>query len=273
MSPANSLNEIQSYTFSSAEQLSQSEHEESCDRSENVSEAEQWLSVLAGGGLTLFGLRKGSWLGLGSAVAGAALLYRGFSGHCSVYEQLGISTHDGHSSENGGMGRTSRRGIQAGQGRKVKWTLHIQRSAHDLYTFWRNLENLPGIMRHLESVTAIDERRSRWQAHAPLGTTLEWEAELITDRPDELIAWQSLPGSQVATAGSVHFRETGSGQSTEMVVSLRYDPPGGKPIAELAYVLGYGLEHQIQEDLNRFRHTMEAGTVPISAPYPSVTKG
>ena len=75
----------------------------------------------------------------------------------------------------------------------------------DVYAFWRTLDNLPRVMEHLESVTVLDGRRSRWVAAAPLGTTVEWDAEIINEVPDKVIGWRSVPGSTVATAGSVNF--------------------------------------------------------------------
>lgn len=63
----------------------------------NVSEVERIVSLAAGGSLVALGLLgRGRRLGAPSAVAalaaGAALVYRGASGHCPIFEMLGVST-------------------------------------------------------------------------------------------------------------------------------------------------------------------------------------
>ena len=115
-------------------------------------------------------------------------------------------------------------------------------------------------MRHLESVTE-EGNRSHWVAKAPLGTSVSWDAEIITERANELIGWRSLPGSTVDTAGSVHFQSAAGGRGTEVRVELKYDPPAGKVGATLAECLGEAPEQQIEEDLTTFKRMMEAGKV------------
>ena len=215
----------------------------------NVGEAERMISAIGGGALAVYGLSRGTLGGLCLAGIGGCLLYRGLSGHCDMYGALGVNTAD----ESAPM--TS---VEAGSGCKVEKSVTINRPADDLYLYWMNFENLPNIMSHLKSVTKIDGRRSRWVAKAPLGMTVEWEAEVHTARPNELISWRSLPGSTVDTAGSVHFNRRGD-RSTEVRVVLKYDPPAGKIGAAVAKWLGEAPQHQIENDLNEFKRLMEAG--------------
>jgi uncharacterized membrane protein len=216
----------------------------------NVGDAERVLSALGGGALAVYGLSRGSLGGLLMAGVGGALVYRGLAGHCSMYCALGISTAD----ERGPM--TS---VPAGSGCKVQKSVTINRPAEDLFLFWRNFENLPNFMSHLESVKMIDGRRSRWVAKAPLGLSVEWEAEVHTARPNELIGWRSLPGSMVDTAGSVHFVPNQGGRTTEVRVELKYNPPAGRVGAAVARWLGESPEQQIENDLNEFKRLMDAG--------------
>jgi len=223
-----------------------------CCTTENVSRNEQWASLIGGGAVFLYGLRRGSWLGM---LAGGSLLYRGWTGHCMIYDQLGINTKDDH----------ERPGVRAQHGRRVTWSIHINRDRQELYDFWRDFGNLPNVMSHLVSVRDIDNERSHWTARGPMGQTLEWDAEIIADKPGEMIAWQSLPGSQVDTAGSVHFREANNGEGTDLEVSLKYDPPGGTMVAQLAHLVGQGLEDDLQEDLRRFKQICETGEIATNA--------
>jgi uncharacterized membrane protein len=214
----------------------------------NVGDTERWLSMIGGGALAAFGLSRGGLGGLALAGAGGLLAYRGFTGHCSLYGSLGINT-----AETGPA--TS---VPAGQGFRVEKRLRINRSPEDLFHFWRNLGNLPRIMKHLRSVTSTGGNRSHWVAEAPLGMSVEWDAEIINERPNELIAWRTLEGSSVDSAGSVHFQRAPGG-GTDLIVVLKYQPPAGQLGAALASAFGENPERQIEEDLRRFKQMMETG--------------
>jgi uncharacterized membrane protein len=126
-----------------------------------------------------------------------------------------------------------------------------------VYQFWRNFENLPRFMDHLESVTVLDENRSHWVAKAPAGTRVEWDAVIHNEIQNELIAWRSLPKADVNNAGSVHFNSAGDG-ATEVRVVLSYQPPAGKLGAVVAKLLGEEPSTQVDDDLRRFKQVMEA---------------
>jgi uncharacterized membrane protein len=215
----------------------------------NVGDAERLLSAVGGGALALYGLSRGTLGGLCAAALGGAFVYRGLTGHCDCYAALGVRTTEG---------RGPMTSVPAGHGVKVEQTVTINRPAEDLYRYWRNFENLPRFMSHLESVKE-NGNRSHWMAKAPLGMTVEWDAEVYNDRRGELIAWRSIEGSTVDTAGSVHFTRAPGGRGTEVRVVLKYDPPAGKVGAALARWLGEAPEQQIAEDLNAFKRLMEAG--------------
>jgi uncharacterized membrane protein len=158
--------------------------------------------------------------------------------------------------------------VPAGKGLKVEESIYVNRSPEDLYQFWKRLENLPRFMRHVHAVR-IDGNRSHWVVKGPLGLHLEWDAAIINDHPNELIAWRSLPGSTVDNAGSVHFQSTVGDWGTKVSISLKYDPPAGRMGAALAHMLGQDPEADIREDLRRFKHLMEAGEAPATHGQPS----
>lgn len=216
----------------------------------NVGDKERMLSVLGGSALGLFGLSRFSLGGLVLAAVGGSLIYRGMTGHCSLYQSLDISTADPDNPA---------ASIRAGHGVKVEDSVVINRDVATVWRFWRNLENVGRFMRHLERVEEIDPRRSRWVAHTPLGFTLEWIAEIINERENELIAWRSVDGSQVDTAGSVHFRELPDGRGTEVRVSLKYDAHAAQLADAIARLFGESPSQQIHDDLQRFKHAMESG--------------
>jgi uncharacterized membrane protein len=145
------------------------------------------------------------------------------------------------------------------EGIKVEKSIVIHRSPAELYRFWRNFNNLPRIMDHLESVTVYDSRRSHWVAKAPIGSTVKWDAEIIKDKPNELISWRSLEKSDVDHTGSVQFIVNPEGPGTEVRVMLQYNPPGGKLGAVVAKLFGEEPSQQIEEDLQRFKEVMETG--------------
>lgn len=212
----------------------------------NVGNTEQWLSLIVGGSLALYGLLQRNPKGLVTAALGGVLASRGLTGHCPVYEAFGVSTSD-----------EDRPKIRTSQAVKVEQRTTVSRTPEEVYGYWRNFENLPRFMHHLESVTVINENRSRWVVKAPLGTTVTWDAEIIKDKKNELISWRSLGGSDVDNAGSVQFRRAPEG--TEVRVSLQYDPPGGLIGTVMAKIMGDDPENKIAEDLRRLKEVMEAG--------------
>ncbi len=137
----------------------------------------------------------------------------------------------------------------------------INRPAAELYRFWRDFENLPRIMPHLESVESSGDGRSHWRAQAPAGKTVEWDAELIEDRPNQFIAWRSLPDADVRNSGSVRFRPAPGGRGTEVTVELRYEPPGGGIGAAVAKLFGREPQQEVSADLRAFKQVMETGEI------------
>ncbi len=222
--------------------------------SKNVGKTERGASIVAGSLLVYAGLRSGRWSGLGLAVAGAALVKRGATGHCEAYRALGVRTTD---TETGGHVS-----VPHGEGIRVDRAVTVNKPRFEVYSFWRNFENLPNFMHHLERVRQTSDTQSHWIAKAPLGRSVEWDAEVINDIPGELIAWRSLPGADVHNAGSVHFRDTAGDRGTEVKVELQYIPPGGVLGAWVAKLLGEDPDGQIEGDLRRFKMILETGEIP-----------
>ena len=154
---------------------------------------------------------------------------------------------------------TERRGTT-----QVKNSLIINRAPEELYRYWHDFENLPNIMKHLESVRVRDERRSHWVAKAPAGMSVEWDAEITEDRPNELIAWRSVEGSQVENSGSVRFEPAPGGRGTIVRVEINYTPPGGALGALVAKLFGEEPGQQAQESLRSFKQLVETGEVVVS---------
>lgn len=151
----------------------------------------------------------------------------------------------------------------------VEKIIAIDRSPDELYRFWREFENLPRFMRHLESVRTIGRMRSHWVAKGPAGTRVQWDAEITEDRPNELIAWRSLPGADIENSGSVGFERAPGDRGTFVRVNIEYRPPGGIFGATIAKLLGEEPAVQVQRDLFRFKQVMETGQVSTTEGQPS----
>ena len=227
-----------------------------CCLEKNVGDTERIFSLAAGVGLGLVGLARGASERLGADSDRRRFDLAWIHG---TLPRLRGPWHQQRQTQSGNL-------CPARQGVKLEKTIIVARPAADLYRFWRRLENLPQVMRHLKNVRSIDSQHSRWVAEGALGKDLEWDAEIINEREDEMLAWASLPNGDVETAGSVHFRPLKNGQGTEVTVSLKYNPPAGKMGAHLATLLGEGLEEKLDEDLATFKQVMETGM----APAPSV---
>ncbi|WP_081790959.1 SRPBCC family protein [Deinococcus phoenicis] len=133
-----------------------------------------------------------------------------------------------------------------------------------LYAIWRDLTNLPGLMKHLESVQVLDERRSRWTVKGPAGTAVSWDAELTADEPGRRIAWRSLPGAAIENSGEVLFRPAPGDRGTEIRVNLAYHAPGGTTGAVIARIAGQEPSQQLRDDLMRFKREQELGFAPTT---------
>jgi uncharacterized membrane protein len=155
-------------------------------------------------------------------------------------------------------------GAEREKGIHTRRSITVGRPAAEVYAFWRRLENLPRFMRHLESVTVTGERTSHWVATAPAGKTVEWDAEIVEERENELLSWRSLEGADVFNEGTVTFHDAPGGRGTEVHVDLRYDPPGGKLGSKLAMLFREEPGQQVQDDLRRFKQVMEVGEVVVS---------
>lgn len=150
---------------------------------------------------------------------------------------------------------------QARGAQRVEKSVAINKPADECYRMWRDLERLPRFMAHLESVRVLDERRSHWTVKGPVGTTVEWDAEITDDIPGQLLAWRSVAGAEVEHTGSVRFEPGPGGKGTLVQVQMQYQPPAGKVGAAAAKLSGEDPEKQVDENLRRFKQLIETGEV------------
>jgi uncharacterized membrane protein len=199
---------------------------------------------------------------LGSAMAGGAPRRDKVSAATAAV--LGVTALDLYdavqlsSGTEGGTGGIGLREI------RVRKAITVNRPAGEVYRFWRDFRNLPRFMHHVESVQVADDRRSHWKVKAPAGMSVEWDAEIVEDQPDDRIAWRSVPGSQVDNAGSVRFVPAAGNRGTEVHVELRYSPPGGVVGAAIAWLFGESPDQQVYDDLRALKQVMETGEIVVS---------
>lgn len=183
----------------------------------------------------------------------------------------------------GGMGavdvyaalRTTRNGggrhANSARHRTLRAAVTVRRPVEDVYAFWRDLENLPSFMHHLQSVSAGADGRTHWVANAPVGQPVQWDAQITEDQPTKRIAWQSLPGSSIQNGGSVEFTPAATGDGTEVRVQIGYQIPGGALGKAAAALFGESPEQQVNDDLRRFKQILETGQVTRSDGSPEGT--
>jgi len=218
----------------------------------NISATARLASTVAGAALAVVGYqRSNKALGL----TGLGMIARGASGWCPVTASLNRNAH---------YDEPTRRYLGGSRGVMVEDAITIYRPVSEVYSYWRNLENLPRFMDHLEEVCVTDRFRSHWVARGPLGVHVEWDAEIINDIPPTLLSWKSIGQSDVVSAGSVRFRPAGE-HATQVHVKLQYDPPAGKFGATVAWLVGDDPQHQIAEDLRRFKQLLETGEMSTGA--------
>ena len=221
-----------------------------------MSKTERLVSGLAGAALIALSLRKRRLRPILFPVA-TGLIACALTGRGPTKRALGgLPRREGREKRDSPVASVGR-----GQGTKVKQSVTLNRPVLEVYRFWRNFENLPRFMDHLEAVTVIDETRSHWVAKGPSGTRAEWDAVIHKEIEDELIAWRSLPGSEIKSAGSVHFTPSADGTGTEVRVVLSYKPPAGKLGGALAKLFGEEPSKQVAEDLRRLKQVMDSSEV------------
>lgn len=222
----------------------------------HVGNTERLVTGLAGAALVVLSLRKRRLRPILFPVA-TGLIARALTGRGPTKRALSGLTRRDSREENGSPVAS----VGRGQGTKVEQSVTINRPVVEVYRFWRNFENLPRFMDHLEAVTVIDENRSHWVAKGPAGTRVEWDAVIHNEIDDELIAWRSLPGSEINNAGSVRFMPSADGTSTDVRVVLSYEPPAGKLGVAFAKFLGEEPAKQVADDLRRLKQVMDSGEV------------
>ncbi|MBD2523744.1 SRPBCC family protein [Nostoc sp. FACHB-133] len=231
-------------TSTSGDKLSTSQTE--------ASEVERWASLIGGGAMVLMGLRQGSLRGALTALAGGGLIYQGATKQSTIQQ--------------------AQEAIGINQPIKVEKTVTINKPADELYRYWHNFENLPTFMKHLKSVRVDNEKRSHWIANAPLGNSVEWDADILEDRENEFISWASVEGADVDNSGFVRFKKAPGDRGTEVKVVLEYNPPGGALGATVAKLFGEEPEQQIGDELRRFKMLMETGEIATTEGQPSGRK-
>ena len=201
-----------------------------------------WGSVITGALLTALG---------------GYLIYRGVSSGDRSY------SYGDYSDQYGNQYSEDRSG-----GVEVEESVIVNKSASELYTYWRDFENLPSVMSHLQSVknrgTRLGNEISHWVTQGPAGTQVEWDAKLVDDRRNELISWRSEDGTTVPNEGAVQFEEAPGGLGTKVTVSMTYHPPGGALGAAVARLFGENPAKQVRDDLDKFRENVESGQLLLS---------
>lgn len=256
----------------------------------NVGQTERQLSVVAGAGLLFYALLNRSRSSFLTAPLGAYLVWRGQTGHCPVYEAMSINTAQQQGGWQGnGYGQQQRDGRGNGvqqipiqqQGTvqpnkqqpsnriEIRRAITINKSADELYNFWRKFENLPRFMHHLDRVEQTGGKSSHWQAKVIGGIPVEWDAEITEDRPGQRIAWRTKPDAQVQQSGVVEFKQATGGRGTVVNVDMQYTPPGGIIGETFGRLLNGVTAQQVKDDIGRFKSLMEAGEIATIAGQPA----
>lgn len=213
----------------------------------NVGRMERGISLASGLALLAYTVARRPRLRMPLGLDASYMIYRGATGHCVFYQMLGINRAETNGHE----------------GIRVERAVTVNRPKEELYKMWRDFENLPRFMEHLESVQVEDPdtTRSHWVAKGPMDRRVEWDAEVIEEHPNELLVWKSLPGSTVESMGRVEFVDAPGGRGTIVYVSMEYNPPAGSLGAAFAKLFGREPSQQINEDLSHFKQMMEVGEI------------
>ena len=205
----------------------------------NVSTIERILMVAGGAYVVYQMLCKKDNSKMKMALAGG-MLFRGMSGYCPMYDIVD-SSKDGSATDV-----------------KIRVKSTINRPILQVYAFWRNLENLPKFMNHLQTVDCIDDITSKWTAKGPLGVaTISWDAKITREEKDKYLSWKSLPGAAIDNSGKVSFKPVG--QSTEIDVTISYRVPLGVIGEGAAKLVNPYFEKMVKNDIENLKYYLESG--------------
>lgn len=205
----------------------------------NVGSSERLFSVIAGSSFMINALNKG--INIPKAAVAGYLLFRGITGFCPAYKALSENTAE-----------------MKGKNVNIKTTVTVKKPRNEVYDFWRQLDNLPLFMKHLESVNILNDKTSEWKARIPGGIgTVDWKSEIVKDEQNERIGWRSLPGSNIENAGNVHFRDS-EDSGTEVHAVISYRIPGGTAGKSVGKLFTPLFDEMIREDIKNFKHHIES---------------
>jgi len=213
---------------------SQAHH--SVNRQKLTDKIQRWAPMVGGATLAILGLSRRSKSGLAVAAAGGLVAYIATNSNANaLLDQL--------------VGSSS---------------VVINAAPEELYQFWLDFEHLPLFMRHLEAVTVSDNKHSHWVALGPLGTRIEWNAEITTQQQNQFIAWHSLPGSDIDIEGRVEFRALRANRGTLISAKIHYRPSAKHAGLQYAKLLGKDPSFLIRQDLRRLKALIETGEIPTT---------
>jgi uncharacterized membrane protein len=216
----------------------------------NIPPSERWLSVFGGSALTIWSLAKRGSAAIPALLGSGYLLYRGVTGHDSLYNALNIN--------------------RAGTGRRtvtVQKSVTVNKPVDEVYRFWQEYEYLPRCMRRVQEAHAETEGLGHALARLFNKAGLEWDAEAVAERENHSVTFQSNPEAGVPHNGAVYFLEAPDGRGTDVRLYLEYVPTGLTAVlTKLFYEV---TAQQLKETLRRFKQIMETGEFPTNDGQPS----
>jgi len=221
-----------------------------------MDDLQRWVSGVGGASVLWYGLRRHDLSRWPLALLGAGLVYQGVSGNNLLDYLPGAQ-------EMPLIGQMTSAPTQL----RIRKSITVDNQPEYLYSYWRNLENLPTFMTHVKSVQDLGNGRSHWVVQVLNNMELEWDAQIIQDRPNEMIAWETLPEATLQNRGYVKFIPTSKG--TEVSVSLEYDPPGAALGRFAGGAVKFIAEEQIKEEIRNFKRLMETGDLPTTEGQPA----
>jgi uncharacterized membrane protein len=140
-------------------------------------------------------------------------------------------------------------------------TVTVNRPIEEVYAFWKDPRNYAQFMDHIDTVNPETSGRSRWKVTAPAGLSVEWEAEIVADTPNEMIRWQSTAASKVSNTGTVTFKTAPGNRGTIVKLEIEYLPKAGPIGASVGKIFSAIPKTQLSKDLRRFKQLIEVGEV------------
>ncbi|QCB93703.1 SRPBCC family protein [Cellulomonas shaoxiangyii] len=133
----------------------------------------------------------------------------------------------------------------------IEQTIDVDVPVRTAYDQWTQFEDFPHFMNGVEQITQVSDTLTHWTTSIG-GVHREFDAQIVAQEPDRVVAWRSVDGT--AHAGHVSFEQL-SPTSTRVTTKIDWEPDS--LVEKVGAAVGVD-DRQVKKDLERFKEFIES---------------